>query len=102
MVTYAHENHSTWKVGNKFYVWLYKQSSVVVEVTKIHKNLDVIWLKTNVPVDIPKVNQHLPFEGQLYIQLGYSADQQLGSPFNSQIGKKLLSHRVKKCGIRCL
>ena len=87
MVTYAHKSHSLWQVGNVFKVWLHDGSCVVGHVVKIDLDLDVVWLKAKEPMDIERAARHLPFEGEPYIQLGFSATNQVDSPLNVQFGK---------------
>ena len=91
MVTYAHKEHSLWQVGNTFKVWLHDESFIVGEVFKIDQKRDVIWLKTDMPLKLDRVFRHLPYEGQIFIQLGFSATEQLYSPFNVNLGKNKFS-----------
>ena len=83
MVTFAHESHSMWQVGNKFDVHLHNGSTVVAKVTNINKKLDVIWLKSDTPLNIERAPRAMPYRGEPYFQLGFSANQQ----FNVQLGK---------------
>jgi hypothetical protein len=86
MVTFAHTSHSMWQVGNNFVVYLPNRSSVVAKVVIIDKKLDVIWLKTDTQMDIERASRFMPYPGEPYFQLGFSATQQMDSPLNVQLG----------------
>ncbi len=88
-VTYAHKEHSAWKVGDEFNIWLYDDSSVLVRVSEISTKLDLVWLKTDTPLNITPASRHIPYKSQLYIQLGFSATEQTKTSFNVQLGNDL-------------
>ena len=94
MITYAHEDHSKWNIGDTFDVYLHDGTSVVCKVTKIDTKIDAIWLKPEIKLNIDPVILKLPCVGQIYIQLGFSANEQLKTSLCIQIGKN--NFKMKK------
>ncbi len=84
MVTYAHTDH---KDMNNLQVFLHDKTIVYA---KIDFDLDVVWLKAKTNIQIERVSNHLPYEGELYFQLGFSATDQHETPFSVQFGIKYL------------
>jgi len=87
MITYAHKEHENWKVGDEFDVWLCNGDNVVAQVADINQNIDIIRLVAKTPLEIKPIPSVLPYRGQLYIQLGFSAIEKLDTSLSVQIGK---------------
>ena len=87
MITYAHKEHENWKVGDEFDVCLFNGNNVVAQVADINQNIDIIWLVAKTPLEIKTIPSVLPYRGQLYIQLGFSAIEQPETSLSVQIGK---------------